>query len=80
MYSIEVYKTVDGLLFEDEDKATSHEEDLIGQEIDNLLRLVLNLDVNRRELIKGFAAAMKDKRELNACVNKLQMYLNFNGE
>lgn len=77
MQTIEVYKTPDGKLFEDDIAAKRHEEDLIGEEIDNLLRLVLKLDVNRRQLVAGFSAAMFDRKELIKSINALHYYLNF---
>lgn len=77
MKTIEAYETVDGQIFDDEDKAKAHEVDLIGQEIDGILRLVLKLDVNRYELLRGFTEAMKDRRELKASIAKLHRYLSF---
>ena len=36
---ITAYKTPDGEIFEDEDKANKHFSDLLGEELDGLMRL-----------------------------------------
>lgn len=51
---ITCYKTHDGKLFEDFDKAQEHETDLVGQEVDNLCK-VLCIDLRRN----GFQAVCK---------------------
>ena len=63
MKEIHAYQCSDGALFEDEDKAAAHEEDLLGQELDGLLRL-FELDITRNQEYKGILSAMKRRAEL----------------
>jgi hypothetical protein len=52
MKTIEAYQTSDGQVFTDDRKAKAHQDDLIGQEIDELVR-VLGLDVGFSQLHKA---------------------------
>lgn len=80
MRQIVAYQSSDGQIFTDEDKAITHDNDLIGEEIDGLLRLVLKLDVNRYDLVHGFTAAMKNKKPLIECIAKIHFILQHESE
>lgn len=67
MKEITAYQCADGSLHEDEKKALAHDDDLLGQELDGLLRL-FNLDITRNQEYSAILAAMKKRGEvLNAC-------------
>ena len=66
MLQIEAYKCSDGSIFECEEAANAHDEDLLGQELDGLLKLfefgglLTRIDENRALLrLMG-----KNRREL----------------
>lgn len=67
MQEITAYQCADGSIHSDEDKARAHEEDLLGQELDGLLRL-FKLDISRSQEYRALLAAMKERKELfKAC-------------
>lgn len=72
----EVYKTVDGKLFENEEQAKAHAEDILGEELDGLLKLA-NLDITRTQEYKALMAWMKDKDSLKKSIDTLYQILNF---
>ena len=68
MKAIECYKTSDGKVFEDEEKAQAHEEDMIGEELESLLMHVMELNTGRSEVFKGIMKAINNKKALKeAC-------------
>lgn len=75
MRQVEVFKTVDGKLFEDEELAVNHENDLIGQELDGLLLHVLKLDIERSRQFKALLNAIENKTELRKVVDRLHFLL-----
>lgn len=79
MILVECYKTVDGQLFEDERKAIDHTNDLIGQEIDGLLRLVGGIETRHREVFNGMLNMLKieNRKELKKSIDNLYHILNF---
>lgn len=70
MQSIQAYKTADGKLFTDESKAKAHEQDLLGQELDGLLKL-FNLDITRQEEYRALLQLMKRQEELKQSVKMI---------
>lgn len=74
MREITAFLCSDGSVFQDERRAKSHEEDLLGQEIDGLLRLY-SLDITRSEEFKGCLAAMKNRAELKKSVSAILLIL-----
>ena len=68
MKTIECYKTSDGKVFEDEEKAQAHEDDMIGEELESLLMHVMGLNTGRSEVYKGTIKAINNKKALKeAC-------------
>lgn len=75
MFETKAYKTPDGKFFENEDKAIAHYHDLIGQELDGLMRLSkINLSrTDEYKLIMGWIAQPK---ELKKAINAIHALLN----
>jgi hypothetical protein len=63
MLEITAYQCADGSLFLDESNAKAHEDDLLGQEIDGLLKLY-GLDITRAQEYKGCLSVMGKRKEL----------------
>jgi hypothetical protein len=63
MQEITAFRCSDGSIHSDETKAKAHEDDLLGQELDGLLRL-FQLDITRNQEFKGILCAMKKRPEL----------------
>ena len=80
MKALNCYQTSDGLLFEDEDKALSHEDDLIGEELDEFFRLHFELDTRRSDIYKGLLKVLKNKKALAATCRKILTIVDYSGE
>ena len=65
MKEILAYMCSDGAVFSDERKAVAYEDDLIGAEIDGILKL-FNLDISRHQEYKGCLSVMRKRKELLA--------------
>jgi len=76
MKEIEAYQCSDGAIFEDEKKAQAHEDDLLGQELDGLLRL-FQLDITRNQEFSGILSAMKRRKELMPAIRAILNILEF---
>ena len=63
MLEIIAYQCSDGSLHTDEDKARAHEDDLLGQELDGLLRLFA-LDITRVQEHRGLLRVMQNRKDL----------------
>jgi hypothetical protein len=63
MKEITAFRCSDGVLYSDEDKAEAHEVELLGQELDGLLRL-FELDISRVQECRGVMCAMKKHHDL----------------
>ncbi|MCK9530443.1 MAG: hypothetical protein M0R77_07770 [Gammaproteobacteria bacterium] len=74
--TVECYKTFDGKLFENEEQAKAHADDILGEELDGLLKLA-NLDITRTQEYKALLAWMKDRENLTKTINQLYNILNF---
>lgn len=79
MRAIYAYQTADGQLFTDERKAKAHEDDLLGQELDGLLKL-FNLDITRQEEYRSLLQLMKRKDELKRSIESILNILDHDGE
>ena len=75
MVEISAYKCYDGMIFEDEKKAKEHEDDLLGQELDGLLRL-FDLDISRNQEYLALLSVMKKREELLKSVTVITNILN----
>lgn len=73
---VECFKTQDGRIFEDYRKAKEHAADLLGQELDGLLKLA-QMDVTRNTEYRAIMAWMNNRAELKAAIDKLHAILNF---
>lgn len=80
MRQMECYKTSDGLLFEDEDKAQAHEDDLIGEELDEFFRLHFEFDTRRSDIYRGILKVLKNKDALAASCRKILTIIEYSGE
>ena len=76
MIEISAYKCCNGMIFEDEEKAREHEDDLLGQELDGLLRL-FELEITRNQEYKGILSVMKKRKELSEAVEAILNILNY---
>ena len=74
MIEISAYKCCDGMMFEDEEKAREHEDDLLGQELEGLLRL-FNLDISRNQEHKAILSVMNKRNELLEAVEAISNIL-----
>ena len=63
MKEILAYRCSDGVIFSEERKAIAYEDDLLGAEIDGLLKL-FNLDISRFQEYKGCLSVMGKRKEL----------------
>jgi hypothetical protein len=70
MREITAFLCSDGMIFHDEANAKIHDEDLLGQEIDGLLRIYC-LDITRTQEYKGCLSAMKNRAELKKSVTAI---------
>lgn len=76
MKKINAYQCSDGKIFSDENKAKAHEDDLLGQELDGLLRL-FELDITRNQEYKAILCAMKKRGALKTALLTLIDILDF---
>ena len=80
MKTIEAYQSADGLIYTDEDKARAHEDDLIGQELDELLHRIMCIDPGHRAMYNGLLSALKKKKELLTCLRRIVAVLEHGEE
>ena len=76
MKEITAYKISDGRLFEDECKAYAAQEDLIGEELDGLLKL-FELDITRTQEHKALLKVLNKKAVLIKQLDKLLQHLTY---
>ena len=72
---ITAYKTIDGTLFNDYDDAKKHMKDLLGQELDGLLRLS-KITLTRNDEYKLIMGWVEQEKELRESVNAIYNILN----
>lgn len=70
------YKTHDGRIFESITDAKAHADDLLGEELDGLLKLA-KLDITRSQEYKALLSWMKDRKELKGTLETVVSMLNF---
>lgn len=78
MKAIEAYKSVDGKLFEDEDKAIAHDSDCIGEEFDALLQIAIsnsNGNITRIDQHRMCLTLLENKDKARIIIRKLYGYL-----
>ena len=63
MREITAYQCSDGSLHTDGEKARAHEDDLLGQALDGLLRLFA-LDITRVQEHRGLLRVMQNRKDL----------------
>lgn len=73
------YKTPDGQLFDDEENANKHYDDLIGEELDGLMRLS-KINMTRTDEFKLIVGWINQPDELKKAINAIHKIINFNGE
>jgi hypothetical protein len=76
MKEINAYQCVDGSIFTSEKQAKAHDDDLLGQEIDGLLRLYA-LDITRNQEFKGCLSVMGKRDELKTAALAILAVLNY---
>lgn len=74
MREINAYQCSDGSIFQSESRAKAHEDDLLGQEIDGLLKLY-RLDISRNQEYKGCLAVMENREELRKAASLILQIL-----
>lgn len=74
---IAAYKTPDGLLFEDEEKAINHYRDLLGEQLDGLMRLS-KISLSRSDEYKLIIGWIDQPKELKKAINAIYALLDFN--
>ena len=72
---ITAYKTVDGTIFEDLDAAKKHMQDMLGEELDALMRLS-KITLTRNEVYKLIVGWIEQEKELKKCINSIYKVLN----
>lgn len=78
MKTINAYLCYDGLIFEDKQKAVEHDADLLGAELDGLLKL-FNLDISRSTEHRGLLQLMSRQSELKRQLEIILNILNYQG-
>jgi hypothetical protein len=80
MKTIEAYETPDGTIFTDEDRATDHYADLLGEELDGLLKIAVdNVQTNmtRNDQYRVISTILQHPEKFRAAINILYNYVNF---
>lgn len=76
MKQIDAYQCFDGQIFSDEDKAKAHDEDLLGQELDGLLKLFgFGGKLTRNDEWRGLMNLMQNRKELRKSVDLISAIL-----
>ena len=75
MKEIHAYQCSDGAIFIDDKKAKAYEDDLLGQEIDGLLKLY-GLDISRNQTYKGCLSVMGKRQELQEAAYAILAIIN----
>jgi hypothetical protein len=74
MREITAYQASDGTLHLREEKAREHDDDLLGQELDGLLRL-FDLNITRTQEYRGLLSVMKKRADLLNTVKAITIIL-----
>ena len=70
MRQITAYLSADGVFHVDEKSAIARDEDLLGQELEGLLRL-FNLDITRNQEYKALLHAMKNRAAFTSAIREV---------
>lgn len=78
MKQIQAFQCADGTIHDDEDKAKAHDEDLLGAELDGLLKLFAfnGGQITRNDEYKSLMQLMKRKDELKQACSAILLILN----
>lgn len=71
MKTIEAYQSADGRIFTDERQALAADDDVIGQELDELIHRIMCMDPGHSAIFKGVMSALKRKNELLVCLRRI---------
>lgn len=74
MKTIEAYQCADGSIHDDEKKAMAHDDDLLGAELDGLLKM-FELDITRNQEYKALILVMKKRKELETTLASIVQIL-----
>ena len=81
MKTIDAYETSDGKLFDSEVKAKEYEDDLLGQELDGLLKLFnFGGQLTRIDEYNGLMRLMNNRKALHSALVSIVNILEFNDE
>lgn len=75
MFETTAYKTPDGQFFDDEDEAIKHYKDLLGEELDGLMRLS-KIPITRTDEFKLIMGWIDQPKELKKAINAIHALLN----
>lgn len=76
MKTIEAYQSADGRIFTDERQALAADDDVIGQELDELIHRIMCMDPGYNAIFKGVTSALKKKKELLVCLRRIVSVLD----
>lgn len=72
MLEVTAYQCADGAIFENEEQAISHEKDLLGQELDGLLKLFeFGGKLTRNDEYRGLMALINNRTELQKSITAI---------
>ena len=77
MKMFECYKTVDGQFFDNEEEAKRHEDDIVGAELEQFLRITMNLETRGCEVHKGMIKAINSRIALKETCRKILSVLQY---
>ena len=75
MKTIEAYQCADGQIFEDDRKAKAHDDDLLGQELDGLLKLFKFDSLTRNQEYRSLIQLMNNRKELRTSMDTISRLL-----
>jgi hypothetical protein len=75
MITIEAFQVSDGRIFADEDTAKQAQDDIIGEELDGLLKM-FDLDITRPQQHRALLLVMKNRKELLNTLRTLVAHLD----
>lgn len=77
MRKVEAYICADGTIFENEDKAQAHDDDLLGQELDGLLKMFeFGGVLTRNDEYKGLMRLLNNRKELRKSIDTIATMLS----
>lgn len=70
MREVSVFECADGSFHSDQKKAIAHDDDLLGAELDGLLRL-FELDTTRNQDYRALILVMKKREKLKSAIKSI---------